>query len=89
MISVPMRWKELSLIYNVKHGGIALIGVVYKYNVQFTKYCRYILDGWPLTKTHVDLLEKFHLIPICIVELKVSNQEALRRAAVQRCSTTR
>lgn len=40
---------------------------------------RYVLDGWPLTKAQVELLAKFHITPVCIVELEVSDQEVLRR----------
>ena len=50
---------------------------------------RFVLDGWPLTKSQVALLTKFHLIPVCIVELEVSNQEVLRRAAIDRKSPDR
>lgn len=50
---------------------------------------RYVIDGWPLTKSHVDLLTKFHLIPVCIVEVDVSNEEILRRAAIERKSLNR
>ena len=53
------------------------------------KMYRYVLDGWPLTKAHVDLMTKFHIIPVCIVEVKISNQEILRRAAIDRKSLNR
>ena len=45
---------------------------------------RYVLDGWPLTREHVDLLTKFHILPVCVVELEVSDQEMLRRGDLDR-----
>jgi len=50
---------------------------------------RYILDGWPLTKNQVDLLDKHRMIPVCIVELKVSDKECLRRGESDRKSPSR
>lgn len=50
---------------------------------------RYVIDGWPLTKDHINLLAKFHIIPICIVEVEISNEEILRRAAIERKSPNR
>ena len=50
---------------------------------------RYVLDGWPLTKAHVDLLTRFHIIPVCIVELEVGDQEVLRRGEIDRGSPNR
>jgi len=48
-----------------------------------------VLDGWPLTKDHVDLLTKFGVIPVCIVELHTTDEEMLRRAEVDRGSAGR
>ena len=45
---------------------------------------RYVLDGWPLTKAHVDLLKKYHVLPVCLVELEISDQEMLRRAGIDK-----
>ena len=50
---------------------------------------RYILDGWPLTKDQVDLLNKHRMIPVCIVELQVSDDECLRRGECDRKSPSR
>ena len=50
---------------------------------------RYILDGWPLTKDQVDLLNKHRMIPVCIVELQVSDEECLRRGECDRKSPSR
>ena len=44
---------------------------------------------WPLTKDHVDLLTKFQLIPVCIVEIDVNKMEILRRATIERCTTNK
>ena len=46
--------------------------------------CRYILDGWPMTKSQVDLLSAYRIIPVCVVELEVSNEEMLKRAELDR-----
>ena len=48
-----------------------------------------MLDGWPLTKSQVDLLTKFHIIPVCILELKVNESEVLRRGKKDRNSLDR
>lgn len=50
---------------------------------------RYILDGWPVTKAQVDLLTKFRIVPVCIVQLEVSEQEMLRRGEIDRASLSR
>ena len=50
---------------------------------------RYILDGWPLTKEQVDLLNKHRMIPVCIVELEVGDEECLRRGESDRKSPTK
>ncbi len=49
----------------------------------------YVLDGWPLTKNHVDLLTTFRIIPVCVVELNVTDDEMHRRAAIVRSSQDR
>ena len=51
--------------------------------------CSFVLDGWPLTKSHVDLLTKHRIIPVVIVEMQVSDKEMLRRAELDRKSPTR
>lgn len=47
------------------------------------------MDGWPLTKEQVDLLNKHRMIPVCIVELEVSDEECLRRGECDRKSPSR
>ena len=49
----------------------------------------YVLDGWPLTRSHVELLTKFRIVPVVVVELGVSDQEMLRRAELDRNSPAR
>ena len=49
----------------------------------------YVLDGWPLTKSQVDLLTKHRIIPVVVLELQVSDNELLRRAQLDRNSPTR
>ncbi|XP_019849767.1 PREDICTED: adenylate kinase 9-like [Amphimedon queenslandica] len=48
----------------------------------------YVLDGWPLTKAQVDLLNKYRIIPVRIVEIKITNEEMLKRAELIRQSDT-
>ena len=43
-----------------------------------------MFDGWPINKAHIDLLTKYHVLPVCVMELVVSDQEMLRRAEVDR-----
>lgn len=45
---------------------------------------RYVLDGWPSTKAQVDLLTKFHIIPLCFLELTLSESEVLKRGEKDR-----
>lgn len=47
------------------------------------------MDGWPLTKAHADLLAKFSIIPVCILELEVTDEEMLKRGELDRNSSTR
>jgi len=49
----------------------------------------YVLDGWPLTKSQVELLTKFRIVPVVVLELEVSDQEMLRRAQLDRNSPAR
>ena len=37
----------------------------------------FVLDGWPLTKSHVDLLTKFKIIPVLVIELQISDEEMI------------
>lgn len=50
---------------------------------------RFVLDGWPLTKEQVDLLNKHRMILVCIVELQVSDEECLKRGEADRKSPSR
>ncbi len=50
---------------------------------------RYVLDGWPLTKDHISMLTKFRIIPVCVVELNVTDEEMHRRADNVRLSQDR
>lgn len=50
---------------------------------------RYVLDGFPATKAQVELLVKLKIVPVCLVELEVSNEELLQRAAKDRSSAAR
>ncbi|CAI8010883.1 Adenylate kinase 9 [Geodia barretti] len=49
----------------------------------------YVLDGWPLTKTQLDLLTKHRIIPVIIVEMQISKDEMLRRAQAEKVSIDR
>lgn len=46
--------------------------------------CRYVLDGWPMTKAQMELLTRYKIIPVCIVELQTTNDEMLQRAEKDR-----
>ena len=61
--------------------GIPYLLMTYMYS--------YVLDGWPLTNSHMDLLTKHRIIPVVILELQVSDNEMLRRAQLDRSSPTR
>ena len=63
---------------------------MYMYIVHvYTCTCSFVLDGWPLTKSHVDLLTKFKIIPVLVIELQISDEEMMRRAHLDRNSPTR
>lgn len=49
----------------------------------------FVLDGWPVTKAQVDLLARYRIVPVCIVEVKVSDAEVLRRGDCDRTSSSR
>ena len=42
-----------------------------------------------MTLAQVDLLTKYHIIPVCVVELTVGEKEVLRRGDVDRRSPDR
>ena len=42
-----------------------------------------------MTKLQVDLLSKYHVIPVCIVELTLSDEDVLKRAELDRKATDR
>ena len=50
--------------------------IVYKY--------RMVLDGWPQTKSQVELLRKHYILPMIFIELTVSEDECITRAYSQR-----
>ena len=50
---------------------------------------RYVLDGWPVTKSQVDLLSRYRIVPVRVVELRVSDGEVLRRGDCDRTSASR
>ena len=49
----------------------------------------FVLDGWPSTKSQVDLLVKFHITPVCVVEMSINEAEVLKRGKIDRCSVNR
>ena len=57
--------------------------------LNFTLHCRYVLDGWPQTKAHIDLLTRYRVVPVCLVELQVSDQEMMRRTERDRAAPKR
>ena len=52
-------------------------------------YCRYVLDGYPVTKSQISLLNKYEIIPVTIVELNVSDEQMLVRAEADRNNVDR
>ena len=42
-----------------------------------------------MTKGHVDLLTKFRIIPVCVVELEITEGDMLKRNGIDRLSPTR
>ena len=50
---------------------------------------RFVLDGFPTTKSQVDLLSKFQIVPVCILELLVDESEVMRRGENDRNSPNR
>lgn len=74
----------LDWLNSYKHG-------IYLYSTPIVSLfsCRYVLDGWPMTKSQVDLLSAYHIIPVCVVELEVSNEEMLKRAELDRQTENR
>ncbi|XP_071818767.1 adenylate kinase 9-like isoform X4 [Apostichopus japonicus] len=49
----------------------------------------YILDGYPVTKTQVDLLTEYNIIPVVILELQVDSRELMVRGMKDRHSPLR
>ena len=58
-------------------------------NMHVSRTCRYVLDGWPQTKSQMDLLTKHKIIPVIILEIQLSDNEMLRRAQLDRKSPMR
>lgn len=48
-----------------------------------------VIDGYPLTRQHVDLLESTKIIPLKIFELDMDAKEVFRRALLDKESTNR
>lgn len=46
--------------------------------------CRYILDGFPVTKRQVDLMTERSIIPVKLLELRVDDDEVFKRATLDR-----
>ena len=72
---------QSTIIHDIVYTCIARQEILTFYHIP---YCRYVLDGWPQTKAHVDLLTKYRVIPVCLVELQVSDEEMMRRAESDR-----
>jgi len=51
--------------------------------------CSYVLDGYPLTKTQVMLMEQRNIIPVCVIELEVDARDCADRATADRYSHDR
>ena len=48
-----------------------------------------MLDGYPLTKTQVMLMEQRNIIPVCVIELEVDARDCADRATADRYSHDR
>ncbi|XP_053828617.1 adenylate kinase 9 isoform X1 [Vidua macroura] len=48
-----------------------------------------VIDGYPLTRTHVNLLESTRIIPVKIFELDMDTKEVFRRALLDKEKTNR
>ncbi|XP_069462762.1 adenylate kinase 9 isoform X2 [Ambystoma mexicanum] len=48
-----------------------------------------ILDGYPVTKRQVDMLESQNIIPVKIIELKINTKEVLKRGLLDKKSSDR
>jgi len=48
-----------------------------------------VLDGYPLTKTQMMLLEQRNIIPVCVIELEVDARDCADRATADRYSKDR
>ena len=63
---------------------------IHQCNIFFLSYIiRFILDGLPATKSQVDLLSKFQIVPISILELDIDTPEILKRGENDRHSLSR
>ena len=62
--------------YRVNSNKLLCTPIVYKY--------RMVLDGWPQTKSQVELLRKHYILPMIFIELTVSEDECITRAYSQR-----
>ena len=51
--------------------------------------CRFILDGYPLTRHQVDLMTQRAIIPVRVIELSLNSKEVVTRATKDRYSPER
>ena len=51
--------------------------------------CSYVLDGYPLTKAQVMLMEQRNIIPVRIIELEIDGRDCADRATADRYSKDR
>lgn len=47
-------------------------------------YSRFVLDGYPLTAKQVELMTERKIIPVKVLELKVDDEEVLKRGMIDR-----
>lgn len=55
----------------------------------FLFVCRVVIDGYPLTRKHVDVLESTKIYPVKIFEFDTDTKEVFRRALLDKESTNR
>uniref|UniRef100_A0A8C3U4C0 Adenylate kinase 9 n=1 Tax=Catharus ustulatus TaxID=91951 RepID=A0A8C3U4C0_CATUS len=69
--------------------AIQALDVALKTISLFLFVCRVVIDGYPLTRNHVNLLESTKIIPVKIFELAMDTKEVFRRALLDKESRSR
>lgn len=46
--------------------------------------CRYVLDGYPMTLKQIQLMTKYSIIPVRVIEMELSSKDVLSRGVKDR-----